>query len=196
MRCINFSVIFFKPNDLNIIILISFDYLEQDKRIKLNEIKLFKNKNDAINYLEEEKLDIVEKIDFLKQDKINDLVKIFIKYFSGKPINLIEKIDELNIDLALNEKFATPFSHNVIKNVMKLKRGEITTYSEIADKIGSRAYRAIGNVLKNNPLPLIIPCHKVIKKNGGIGGFMGEINQGWQLNLKKNLLEIEGFTNL
>ncbi|KKN24283.1 hypothetical protein LCGC14_0896510 [marine sediment metagenome] len=79
---------------------------------------------------------------------------------------------------------------------MMLNRGEITTYSEIGNKIGSKAFRAIGNVLRGNPLPLIIPCHRVIKKNGGIGGFMGKSEQGWRQNLKKKLLEIEGFTNL
>ena len=78
---------------------------------------------------------------------------------------------------------------------MKLNRGEITTYSEIGNKIGSTAFRAIGNVLRRNPLPLIIPCHRVIKKNGDIGGFMGEANYSWQQNLKKGLLQIEQFSN-
>ena len=70
--------------------------------------------------------------------------------------------------------------------------GEITTYSDIGRNIGSKAYRAIGNVMKNNPLPLIIPCHRVIKKNGDLGGFMGKMDKVWQTNLKLNLLKIEG----
>ncbi len=70
--------------------------------------------------------------------------------------------------------------------------GEITTYSDIGRNIGSKAYRAIGNVMKNNPLPLIIPCHRVIKKNGDLGGFMGKRDKEWQTNLKLNLLKIEG----
>lgn len=176
--------------------MISLDFINKDKRIKLNEIKFFKKEKDVNNYLEEEKLELLTKQGSFRQDKINDLIKLFNEYFSGKSINLIEKIDELNIDLALNEKFTTPFSHNIIRNVIKLNRGEITTYSEIGRKIGSKAYRAIGNVLRGNPLPLIVPCHRVVKKSGDIGGFMGESEKGWRQNLKKNLLEIEGFTNL
>ncbi|MCK4286394.1 MAG: MGMT family protein [Candidatus Lokiarchaeota archaeon] len=96
----------------------------------------------------------------------------------------------------MKEKFPTAFSLSVINKLANLNRGEITTYSEIGTMIGSKAYRAIGNVLRKNPLPLIIPCHRVIKRNGEIGGFMGESDESWQQNLKRNLLEIEQVTNL
>ena len=84
------------------------------------------------------------------------------------------------------------FSEKILNALIDIKPGELTTYSELAEKIKSKAYRAVGGVLKNNPLPLIIPCHRVIKKDGSIGGFMGKMNKAWQTNLKKNLLEIEG----
>ena len=114
-----------------------------------------------------------------------------LKYLSGEDVNLIDTINELKIELNLEVKFSTEFSLRVYYSLMRLNRGEITNYSEIGNKIGSRAYRAIGNALRRNPLPLIIPCHRVIRKNGEIGGFMGEADRSWQQSLKKNLLEIE-----
>jgi O-6-methylguanine DNA methyltransferase len=111
-------------------------------------------------------------------------------------VNLFENLKNLNIILNLDEKFPTEFSQKVIKALVNFERGEITSYSELGRRIGSKAYRAIGNILRQNPLPLIIPCHRVIKKNGEIGGFMGESEKSWQQNIKKKLLEIEGMSNL
>jgi len=185
--------IYFKPKQLNIFILISFSYYKNEEILKLKEIKFFKKEKVVINYLEEKKLELIQEQKTPKHTIISNLVKLLDEFLSGKSLDLIEKIDELNIELDLNEKFPTPFSNSIIEIVTKLNRGEIITYSDIGNKIGSKAYRAIGNVLRNNPLPLIIPCHRVIKKNGDIGGFMGKTDQGWQQNLKKNLLAIERF---
>ncbi|MFX1393991.1 MAG: methylated-DNA--[protein]-cysteine S-methyltransferase, partial [Promethearchaeota archaeon] len=101
------------------------------------------------------------------------------------------EINNLKIDLNLKDKFSTEFALKVIKQILDVKYGEIVTYSEIGKKFGSKAYRAIGNVLKKNPMPLIIPCHRVIRKNGKIGGFMGKANNSWQQSLKKDLLNLE-----
>ena len=70
--------------------------------------------------------------------------------------------------------------------------GETASYSKIGKAIGTKAYRAVGTVLKKNPLPLIIPCHRVLKKNHNIGGFMGDVKDSWKITLKQNLLKIEG----
>ncbi|MHA2039441.1 MAG: methylated-DNA--[protein]-cysteine S-methyltransferase, partial [Promethearchaeota archaeon] len=117
-------------------------------------------------------------------------------YLSGEDVNLYDHLRDLNIELNLIEKFPTEFSLRVIKKLVNLNRGEITTYSDIGTMIDSKAYRAIGNILRKNPLPLIIPCHRVLRKNGEIGGFMGESDKSWQQNLKKSLLEIEQVINL
>jgi len=111
----------------------------------------------------------------------------------GNNINLFEEFKKLKIELNLKDKFKTNFSQNVINTLLKLKPGETTTYSEIGNKINSKAYRAIGNVCKSNPIPLIIPCHRVLRKNGEIGGFMGKSDKTWETNLKKQLLKIEGY---
>ncbi|MFX1311395.1 MAG: methylated-DNA--[protein]-cysteine S-methyltransferase [Promethearchaeota archaeon] len=119
-----------------------------------------------------------------------DVIK---KYLSGERINLFDKITELDIELDIKEKFPTKFSQQVIESITNLRYGETTTYSNIGNEIGSKAYRAIGNVCKSNPIPLIIPCHRVLRKNGEIGGFMGKLDKKWETNLKKQLLKIEGY---
>ncbi|UCD01239.1 MAG: MGMT family protein [Promethearchaeota archaeon] len=173
----------------------SYDYLNQGKKLILNEIKFFKSQIDANKYMKEKKLEIEDKQDSIKQTKINDLMNLFKEYFLGKNINLIQEVNKFNVDLGLYEKFYTPFSQKVIEYITKLNRGETTTYSEIGDIIGSKGYQAIGNVLRKNPLPLIIPCHRVIRKNGKIGGFNGVSEDCWETNLKKDLLRIEGYNS-
>ncbi len=66
----------------------------------------------------------------------------------------------------------TEFQKKVLIYVMSIKKGETKSYSEIARAIGNpNAYRAVGTALRKNPLPLIIPCHRVIKNNGKNGRY-------------------------
>ncbi|MFX0028033.1 MAG: methylated-DNA--[protein]-cysteine S-methyltransferase [Candidatus Hermodarchaeota archaeon] len=143
--------------------------------------------------MEHEKLDIIDNKEFILKNKIQDLMDLLNKYLSGEKIELFSRINRLGIDLNIQEIFPTTFSQNVVKYLLNLELGETTTYSQIGDNIGSKAYRAIGNVCKSNPLPLIVPCHRVLRKNGEIGGFMGKSGNTWQTNLKKKLLNIEGY---
>ncbi|MDR1009251.1 MAG: methylated-DNA--[protein]-cysteine S-methyltransferase [Rickettsiales bacterium] len=71
--------------------------------------------------------------------------------------------------------------------MLRIPYGEAQTYGDIASKAGyPRAARAVGMACNRNPLPLIIPCHRVVGANGWIGGF------GGGLDIKRKLLEIEG----
>jgi len=80
----------------------------------------------------------------------------------------------------------TSFTKRVYKAVLSIPLGEVRTYKWVAAKSGNpKAVRAVGQVLKRNPYPLIIPCHRVIESNGRTGGYSGGI-----LN-KKRLLELE-----
>ena len=171
--------------------MVSFRCFEENKNTVLDQVRFFVNETDALNYILREKLEIFEDNSLTDCKEILTLKELILNYLSGKNFNLFDSIKALNINLAEEEKFTTEFSRNVIKSLINLDRGEKTTYSEIGAKIGSKAYRAIGNVLRKNPLPLIIPCHRVLKKSGDIGGFMGESDKSWQVNLKKNLLKIE-----
>lgn len=67
----------------------------------------------------------------------------------------------------------TSFSEKVHSFVRRVPLGKITTYKIIAEKIGGKAYRAVGAALKSNPHPIIVPCHRVICSDGNVGGYCG-----------------------
>jgi methylated-DNA-[protein]-cysteine S-methyltransferase len=72
--------------------------------------------------------------------------------------------------------------------------GETVTYGELADLAGRpRAARAVGSAMRDNPLPFVIPCHRVVAAGGRIGGYGGGRNA---VSLKRRLLEREGVTGL
>jgi methylated-DNA-[protein]-cysteine S-methyltransferase len=80
----------------------------------------------------------------------------------------------------------TAFQRSVLEVIRTIPAGETMTYGEVADKAGKPgAARAVGNVMAMNPIPLILPCHRVVASNG-LGGFTGG------LDLKKKLLKLEG----
>jgi len=80
----------------------------------------------------------------------------------------------------------TPFEKRVWSELAKIPYGQTRSYKEIAQAIGHpKAFRAVGNANGKNSLPLIIPCHRVIESNGGLGGF------GHGLKVKKRLLDLE-----
>ncbi|MBN1175023.1 MGMT family protein [Candidatus Woesearchaeota archaeon] len=83
------------------------------------------------------------------------------------------------------------FAEKVYSNLKKVPKGKVTTYRELAKSINSKSYQAIGQVLRRNPFAPIVPCHRVVKSNGQIGGFMGETN-GAAVAKKINLLKSEG----
>ncbi len=144
-------------------------------------------------YIKSNKFEISNQKDAKECSILNQLENMINDYLTGNKIDLFEEIKSMDVLLDLKSKFKTDFSQKVINSLIKISPGESTTYSDLAKKINSKAYRAVGSVLRNNPLPLIIPCHRVIKKDGKIGGFMGKMNEDWQINLKRSLLRIEGF---
>ena len=93
-----------------------------------------------------------------------------------------------NFDLSLlNLSGLTEFSVKVLRQAYKIPRGKVATYSGLAAKAGSpRAARAVGSVMANNPFPIVIPCHRVVRADGRPGQF------GGGSDMKKQLLEKEG----
>lgn len=83
------------------------------------------------------------------------------------------------------------FREKIYIQLVKVPKGRVTTYKELAKSVGTLAYQAVGGALKNNPDAPTIPCHRVVKTNGEIGGFMGKID-GIEIQKKINLLESEG----
>ena len=90
-----------------------------------------------------------------------------------------------NFDLPLCPH-GTEFQKKVWQALLKIPYGEVCSYIDIANEIGSaKAFRAVGGANNKNPIPIIIPCHRVIGKNGKLVGYAGG------LEIKKFLLEIE-----
>jgi methylated-DNA-[protein]-cysteine S-methyltransferase len=95
---------------------------------------------------------------------------------------------KINFDYSLlNFEKLTEFSARVLTQTGKIPQGKVDTYSGLAAKIGSPgAARAVGTALANNPFPLVIPCHRVVRADGSLGGF------GGGSRMKKELLGKEG----
>lgn len=96
--------------------------------------------------------------------------------------------DEITINWRMKQLFpqGTSFQQKVWRAIQKIPYGETRPYQWIAKKIGRpKAVRAVGQACKANPLPLLIPCHRVVASHGKIGGFTPS------LRIKRLLLQLE-----
>jgi methylated-DNA-[protein]-cysteine S-methyltransferase len=106
-----------------------------------------------------------------------DLPQRLQRYAHGERIVFNDRLD-------LDD--ATPFQRTVWEATLSIPYGETQTYEWIAQRIGSPgAARAVGQALKRNPLPIIVPCHRIIGKDGSLTGFSAGIE------LKKIMLDLE-----
>ncbi len=105
-------------------------------------------------------------------------------YFRGQ-------LQRFSIPVALN---GTPFQRSVWKRLAKIDYGTTLTYGEVARKIGrTGAARAVGNAVAGNPVPIVIPCHRVVAADGGIGKYaLRSFPDGSGADLKRRLLKLEG----
>ena len=89
-------------------------------------------------------------------------------------------------DLPISYGNASPFQISVWESLQLIPYGETVSYSELASMAGSeKAFRAVGNANRNNPIAIIIPCHRCIAKNGDLHGYF------YGLEKKKYLLDLE-----
>jgi O-6-methylguanine DNA methyltransferase len=104
-------------------------------------------------------------------------VKFLQRYFAG---------ERVSFDLPVDMRYYTAFQQAVWKAAAEIPPGETRSYGWIAKRIRNpRAVRAVGQALGANPVPIIIPCHRVISSAGTLGGYSGGIG------IKKRLLELE-----
>ena len=111
-----------------------------------------------------------------------DLPHRLRQYFTGEPVSFADQLDMAG---------ATPFRSVVWQATRLIPYGETRSYSWIAQQIGSpKALRAVGQALARNPLPIMVPCHRVLGKDGSLRGF------GGGLEMKKRLLEMESCSSM
>jgi O-6-methylguanine DNA methyltransferase len=114
----------------------------------------------------------------IRRDRhFTDLVTGMRAYFSGHPVRFNAKIDLLE---------GTPFQKKVWQFLRRIPYGQTRSYQALARDIGHpKSFRAVGGACGNNPIAVLIPCHRVINTDGKLGGFTGG------LRIKRQLLALE-----
>ena len=85
------------------------------------------------------------------------------------------------------------FNEKVYALLKKVPKGKVTTYKALAEKLNTKAYRAVGQAMRCNPYAPEVPCHRVVSSSGKIGGFMGSKNpNSKEIKRKINMLRQEG----
>ena len=93
----------------------------------------------------------------------------------------------------LSEGSITEFQRKVYLALLEVPRGSTITYRELGQRIGCKSAQAIGQALRRNPFAPDVPCHRVIRSDGSVGGFMGK-SKGQIIEKKLMLLAEEGVT--
>jgi methylated-DNA-[protein]-cysteine S-methyltransferase len=108
---------------------------------------------------------------------LDDVRRELDEYFAG---------DRHDFDLPLDLRVA-PFHAAVLAELARVPYGETDTYGSLAAKAGRpRAARAVGTVMNRNPIPIVLPCHRIVGANGALTGYAGG------LDIKRHLLQLEG----
>ena len=121
--------------------------------------------------------------------------KAFYSYFDAPTAKKTKVAYKNLIELCIPKdyKFDAPKFHQEIYRILvdQVPTGSTISYGELAELAGHpKAARAVGTAMRKNPLPIIVPCHRVLKSSGGIGGYMGEAENGTRM--KRWLLRHEG----
>jgi len=110
--------------------------------------------------------------------QLDDVRRELGLYFDGK-------LD--HFDLPLDWQLSGGFRQRVLRAINRIPYGQTRSYTEMARKAGNeRAVRAAGTACGSNPIPLVVPCHRVLRTGGALGGY------GGGLPMKQGLLELEG----
>jgi methylated-DNA-[protein]-cysteine S-methyltransferase len=104
------------------------------------------------------------------------------EYFAGR---------RQRFDVPVDWRLTRGFARRVLQATSKIPFGATATYKQMATQAGSpRASRAAGNALGSNPIPIVVPCHRILHSGGGLGGYTGGVEK------KRLLLGVEGYSTL
>jgi methylated-DNA-[protein]-cysteine S-methyltransferase len=109
---------------------------------------------------------------------VDDARRELDEYFSGR---------RRSFDLSIDLRGAAPFTAEVLDQLARVPYGQTATYGELASRVGHpRAARAVGTVMNRNPVPIVLPCHRVVGASGSLVGYGGGLER------KEQLLRLEG----
>jgi methylated-DNA-[protein]-cysteine S-methyltransferase len=110
--------------------------------------------------------------------RLDDVRRQLDEYFEGK---------RHDFDLGIDWTLTDGFTRRVLQSTARIPFGELGTYRSVATGAGNRlAVRAAGNALGANPMPIVVPCHRIVRTGGALGGYTGGIER------KEYLLKLEG----
>jgi methylated-DNA-[protein]-cysteine S-methyltransferase len=110
--------------------------------------------------------------------RLDDVRRQLDEYFEGR---------RQTFDLGIDWTLARGFTRRVLQSTAKVPFGELATYREVASGAGNAAaVRAAGNALGANPMPIVVPCHRIVRTGGAMGGYTGGVER------KEYLLSLEG----
>ncbi len=122
--------------------------------------------------------------EFGRSEFVEDAVGAIAEYLAGarREIGLAFELDENEVDT---------FARRVYREVGKIRYGDTKTYQQIARRAGrDDAYRLVLSILTNNPIPLLIPCHRVVTNKGGVGSYVGGIERKqWLIDMERESAE-------
>jgi methylated-DNA-[protein]-cysteine S-methyltransferase len=111
-------------------------------------------------------------------DRIDAVRRQLDEYFAG---------DRRRFDVPIDWSLVRGFTGDVLRATARIPFGAVSSYRDVAAEAGSpNAYRAAGNALGSNPIPIVVPCHRVLHAGGGLGGYTGGLER------KEYLLRLEG----
>lgn len=92
-----------------------------------------------------------------------------------------------DFDVPIDWSLAGPFARKVLRRTSRIPYGSVASYGDVAHDVGNpRGARAVGNALGSNPIPVVVPCHRVVRTGGALGGYGGGLDR------KRWLLDLEG----
>jgi methylated-DNA-[protein]-cysteine S-methyltransferase len=111
-------------------------------------------------------------------ERTDDVRRQLDAYFAGR---------RGGFDVPIDWRLVRGFAGDVLRATARIPFGSVSSYREVATAAGSpNAYRAAGNALGSNPIPIVVPCHRVLPAGGGLGGYTGGLER------KRYLLQLEG----
>jgi methylated-DNA-[protein]-cysteine S-methyltransferase len=135
----------------------------------------------------------------IEYESSEDSLRAYLRKLGGQPLRSAAQVaaaaeqvrlyllgDTQAVDLPVDLSHLTPFQQRVLQETRRVPRGQVRTYMQIATRLGQpKAVRAVGQALRRNPIPIVVPCHRVVASDGTLGGYGGKMRDARKLSLLK-----------